>query len=51
MPINKNEIINHNNYGRLRGLVVLFKIRLATRKDFFFLIYRQSGRKGPPALT
>ena len=34
MRINKNAIIIHNNYGRLGGLIALFKIRLAKLKDF-----------------
>jgi len=34
MCINKNAIIDYNNYERLRTLTVLFKILLAKRRDF-----------------
>jgi hypothetical protein len=39
--INDNAVIN-NNYGRLQGLVFLFKILMGTQQDFFE-IHRQFG--------
>jgi hypothetical protein len=53
MRINKNAIINHNNYGRIRNLIALFKIRLAMRNDFLKIIGNLGKRppKGPPKLT
>ena len=39
--INNNSIIN-NDYGRLPGVILLFKILKGTRKNFFE-VYRQFG--------
>jgi len=33
--INNNSAISNDNYGRLQGIVLLFKIATGTRKDFF----------------
>jgi hypothetical protein len=33
--MNNNSVINNNNYGRLQGLILLFKIPAGTRKNFF----------------
>jgi len=32
----------HNNYGRLQDLILLFRIQMGSRKNFFE-IYGQSG--------
>jgi len=40
--MNNNGIINNNNYRRLEDLILLFKIHMKTRKNFFE-IYGQCG--------
>ena len=47
-----NAVFN-NNYGRLQGSVLLFRISMGTRKNFFE-IYGHFGRRlqeGSPALV
>jgi hypothetical protein len=39
---NDNSVVVNNNYGRIRDLILLFKIRMGTRNNFFE-VYRQLG--------
>ena len=41
--INNNNAIINNNYGRLQDFILLFKIPMCTRKDFFE-VYGQHGQ-------
>ena len=40
--INDNNAVINNNYGTLQDLILLFRISVGTRKNFF-KIYRQFG--------
>jgi hypothetical protein len=52
---NNNNALNNNfyYYGRLKYLILLFKIHMGTRKDFFIFIYNLGTRpqKGAPSLV
>jgi hypothetical protein len=50
---NNNNNYYYYNYGRLKYLILLFKIHMGTRKDFFIFIYNLGTRpeKGAPALV